>query len=79
MYNTFTGGYFMTIDNVKPKLGKILKERGITQMELSHMSGVTQGSISRFDLNSRHQASHLFSIASALDLKIEDLFEYTED
>lgn len=79
MHNTFIGGYFMTIDNVKPKLGKILKECGITQMELAHMSGVTQGSISRFDQNSRHQASHLFSVASVLNLKIEDLFECTED
>ncbi|MCP3025393.1 helix-turn-helix transcriptional regulator [Halobacillus sp. A5] len=65
--------------NVKPRLNKIMKERKLTQMKLSEMSGVTQGSISRFDNKTRHEASHLFSIAKALNLKIEDLFEYDED
>jgi transcriptional regulator with XRE-family HTH domain len=61
--------------NVKPKLNRILKERNITQMKLSELSGVPQGSISRFDKNNRFESSHLFSIAKALNLKIENLFE----
>lgn len=63
---------------VKPKLNQILKERNMTQMELSKISGVPQGSISRFDKNSRHEDSHLFNIAKALDLNINDLFEKTD-
>jgi transcriptional regulator with XRE-family HTH domain len=63
---------------VKPKLMAILKERGITQMQLSELSGVPQGSISRFDRNDRHVDAHVFAIAKALDVKVEDLFEVTD-
>lgn len=63
------------IVTVVPRLNKLLKERGWTQMQLSEKSGVPQGSISRFDKNSRHEASHLFSIAWALGVSVEDLFE----
>lgn len=59
---------------VSPNLMAILKQRGITQQELSNKSGVPQGSISRFDKNTRHEASHLFSIARALGVSIEQLF-----
>lgn len=66
---------------VSPNLSALLKERGITQTQLSSMSGVPQGSISRFDKNSRHEAAHLFAIARALDVSIEALFivEETEE
>jgi transcriptional regulator with XRE-family HTH domain len=64
---------------VKPKLRKIMKDRDITQLKLSELSGVPQGSISRFDEKSRHEASHLFSISKALNLAIEDLFEEVDD
>lgn len=60
--------------NAKPNLLPLLKELGLTQMELSNMSGVPQGSISRFDKNSRHEADHLFSIAKALQVPVDNLF-----
>ncbi|MEW9697967.1 helix-turn-helix domain-containing protein [Paenibacillus sp. SI8] len=60
--------------NVIPRLGEILEERGITQTQLSAMSGVPQGSISRFDKNTRHESAHLFAISRALSVKIEELF-----
>lgn len=60
---------------VTPRLSVILKERGITQTQLSEMSGVPQGSISRFDKNSRHEAAHLFAISRALGVSIEELFQ----
>jgi transcriptional regulator with XRE-family HTH domain len=59
---------------VKPNLTSLLKDMGLTQMELSDKSGVPQGTISRFDKNSRHEANHLFSIAKALGVTIEELF-----
>ncbi|MNW38787.1 Helix-turn-helix domain protein [compost metagenome] len=59
---------------VRPNLMPLLKELGITQQELSKKSGVPQGSISRFDKNSRHEANHLFSISHALGMPIEKLF-----
>jgi len=60
---------------VKPKLGKILEERGIKQSELALASGVPQPSISRFDRNIQHNDVHLFAIAHALGLSVADLFE----
>lgn len=62
-----------------PNLMNILRERGITQIQLSELSGVPQASISRFDKNSRHEASHLFSISRALGLTIEQLFVTDEE
>ncbi|MCG7410556.1 helix-turn-helix domain-containing protein [Paenibacillus sp. ACRRX] len=50
----------------------------MTQMELSDLSGVPQGSISRFDKNSRHDDVHLFAIARALGVTIESLFKVKE-
>ncbi|ANY67720.1 transcriptional regulator [Paenibacillus sp. BIHB 4019] len=64
---------------VTPQLGKILTERGLTQNTLSEMSGVPQGSISRFDKNSRHESAHLVAISRALGLTIEDLFIVVEE
>nr|WP_276570730.1 helix-turn-helix transcriptional regulator [Paenibacillus larvae] len=63
---------------VTPKLNQILKDRGLTQMQLSQMTGVPQGSISRFDKNSRHEDAHLFAIARALGITIEELFNVEE-
>ncbi|WP_025685300.1 helix-turn-helix domain-containing protein [Paenibacillus maysiensis] len=59
---------------VKPNLLPLLKKKGIIQLQLSEMTGIPQGSISRFDKNSRHESWHLFAIAKALDVMIEDLF-----
>lgn len=60
---------------IKPKLNKILKERNMTQNELSIKTGITQPVISRFDKNGQHRSIHLYLISRALDLKIDDLFE----
>lgn len=67
------------IIKVVPKLNKILKERGMKQIELSEMTGLPQGSISRFDKTNRHDDTNLFIIANALQLSIEDLFEVHHD
>ncbi|WP_028778726.1 helix-turn-helix domain-containing protein [Shimazuella kribbensis] len=63
------------IIQAKPRLNEILKMRNMTQRELEALSGVPQGSISRFDTRKNHDTNHLFSIAYALSLNIEDLFE----
>lgn len=60
---------------VTPKLMKILKERKLTQLQLSEMSGVNQSAISRFDKNKQHLDTHLVAISKALNISIEDLFE----
>lgn len=64
--------------SAKPNLLPLLKEMGLTQMELSKLSGVPQGSISRFDKNSRHESDHLFSIAKALKVPVDRLFVVEE-
>ncbi len=65
--------------NVRPRLNEILKERNITQMQLAEMSGVPQGSISRFDKNERHVDWHMFAIAKALGISVSDLFVISDD
>jgi transcriptional regulator with XRE-family HTH domain len=70
----------MMVDKIKlktsatPNLSPLLKELGLTQMDLAKLSGVPQGSISRFDKNSRHEADHLFSISRALKVPVDKLF-----
>ena len=61
---------------VKPRLNELLKERKITQMQLSEMTGISQGAISRFDRNKQHIDVHLFMIADVLNVTIEELFDY---
>lgn len=63
---------------VTPNLTAILKQRGLTQSQLSEDTGIPQGTISRFDRNSRHEASHLFAISKRLGIPIEDLFVVEE-
>lgn len=55
-----------------------MKAEGWTQVRLAEASGVSQGSISRFDKNSRHEDWHVFSIAKALGVEVEELFEVKE-
>ncbi|WP_258023114.1 helix-turn-helix domain-containing protein [Brevibacillus formosus] len=63
---------------IKPQLGSILKERKMTQSQLSEKTGIAQGTISRFDGNSRHEDIHLFLISRELELPIEELFKVIE-
>ncbi|GEM_PF-1943545 len=65
---------------VVPRLGKILKERNMTQVELSELTGIPQGTISKFDRNKQHQSVHLIAISKALNLKcIDELFDVFEE
>ena len=57
------------------KLNELLRKRGLTQTQLSDRTGIPQGTISRFDKKTRHEIKHLVSIANALNVRIEDLFE----
>ncbi|MCY8797783.1 helix-turn-helix domain-containing protein [Bacillus inaquosorum] len=61
-----------------PRLHAVMKAKGWTQARLAEASGVTQGSISRFDKNTRHEDWHVFSIAKALEVEVEELFEIEE-
>ncbi|MFU2014792.1 helix-turn-helix domain-containing protein [Peribacillus butanolivorans] len=60
---------------VTPRLGKILKERNMTQIKLSELTGIPQGNLSRFDQLVSHKDTHTFLISRALGISIEDLFE----
>jgi hypothetical protein len=51
----------------------------MTQTQLSELTGIPQASISRFDRNQKHMATHLVLISRALGLTIDDLFEITEN
>ncbi|MDQ0270746.1 helix-turn-helix domain-containing protein [Cytobacillus purgationiresistens] len=63
---------------VTPRLTEVLKEKGITQMQLAELSGVPQGSISRFDKNERHVDWHVFAITRALEIDVADLFRVSD-
>ncbi|MCG7317666.1 helix-turn-helix domain-containing protein [Brevibacillus laterosporus] len=64
---------------ITPKLNQLLKQREITQTQFSKLTGIPQGTISRFDKNSRFEISHLYTISNALEVKIEDLFEISNE
>ncbi|QWU13381.1 Helix-turn-helix domain-containing protein [Paenibacillus sophorae] len=63
-----------------PRLTKILKERGIKQIEIANKADIPQPYISRFDGSDKglYDISNLYSIAKGLNLKIEDLFTIEE-
>lgn len=60
---------------VTPKLGKILKERGMTQVELAVKANVPQAAVSRFDRASQGSYTNIIAIARALGIHVEDMFE----
>jgi transcriptional regulator with XRE-family HTH domain len=60
---------------VKPRLLDILDQRNMTQKQLADKAGITQAAVSRFSKNNRYEITHLFAIARALSVSIEDLFE----
>lgn len=64
---------------VKPRLKEILEYKQMTQEELSEKSGVSQGTISRFDRSRMHQDWILFAISAALGCSIGTLFEVREE
>lgn len=68
----------MKVTKVTPNLMNILKQRNLTQSQLSEDSGVPQGTISRFDKNTRHESMHLFLISRSLGITIEELFVVEE-
>lgn len=43
----------MNMVTIKPRLRELLKERGLTQGQLSEMTGIQQANISRFDKNKK--------------------------
>ncbi|MDR0269607.1 helix-turn-helix transcriptional regulator [Paenibacillus sp.] len=64
---------------IKPKLLSILKERGLTQIDLANAAGIPQAAVSRFDKNVQYRIEHLFRISRALNISIEELFEIIEE
>lgn len=64
---------------VKPRLKDIMKDRNMTQEQLAEKSGVSQGTISRFDRSRMHQDWILFALSAALDCNISDLFFIVEE
>lgn len=68
----------MTKIKVRPRLAALLRERGMTQLELSEKTGIPQTTISRFLRSAQGRYDHLFAYARALGVKIEDLFEVEE-
>lgn len=62
---------------VVPRLSEILKERNMTQVQLAQVTGIPQGTISKFDKNKQHMDTHLVVISRSLNLSIEELFHIT--
>ncbi len=73
-----------TIDEIIEDLAKrvknIRKRRGLTQMDISNMSGVSYGSIKRFEASGEISLYSLVRISIALDCvnEIENLFTNVE-
>ncbi|MFD1989702.1 helix-turn-helix domain-containing protein [Paenibacillus nicotianae] len=63
-------------------LKKLLKEKGMTQLELSHLSSVPQSKISMLCNNNYQELNiaNLEKIATALNIKtISELMEFSKD
>ncbi|WP_082420728.1 helix-turn-helix transcriptional regulator [Paenibacillus sp. A3] len=61
---------------VRLRLKEIMEQRGLTQIQLSELSGVRQSAISEMSRNIREQISliHLAKLADALN--IDDISEF---
>lgn len=61
---------------VRLKIKEIMEQRGLTQIQLSELSGVRQSAISEMSRNVREQISliHLAKLADALN--IDDINEF---
>lgn len=67
---------------MKIKVGDILKERNITQKDLSVLTGINRNQIQRICSNQHTSINkkHLAMIANALDIEdLNDLFEITTE
>ncbi|BFH14259.1 helix-turn-helix domain-containing protein [Paenibacillus melissococcoides] len=61
-----------------PKLEKLRKERGWTQAELAERAGLLQNDISRFDRQTQGSYVKIISLARALGVAVEELFDIEE-
>jgi transcriptional regulator with XRE-family HTH domain len=60
---------------VEPQLKNIMSSKGITQKELSIMTGIPQSTISRFDKTDSHKQTHVVIILKTLGIAYEELFK----
>ena len=62
------------------RVRKVRKRRSITQQQLSYMSGVSYGSIKRFETSGEISLYSLVRITRALDIidEIDNLFTHVE-
>lgn len=60
--------------NMKLRIKKILKEKGLTAAQLADKLGITHGAMS-LTINGNPTLSTLEKIAEALDVQVVDLFE----
>jgi DNA-binding Xre family transcriptional regulator len=60
---------------VEPQLKNIMNSKGITQKELSIMTGIPQSTISRFDKTDSHKQVHVVIILKTLEIEYEELFK----
>lgn len=61
----------------KPIINEILKEKGWSQKELAQRADVPESAISRYCRGAirNYNIDHIFSIADALDKKVDDIFK----
>lgn len=65
----------LAIYNVSMRAKEIRKAKGLTQVELAHMAGVEQATVSRFEKgNEGVTLGVVKKIAAALDVPMADLF-----
>jgi DNA-binding XRE family transcriptional regulator len=65
---------------VKNRLKQILDERGIKQVWLAEKVNLHRGTLNNIISNKYNTSLEIaFKISKVLDLKIEDIFEWTDD
>jgi hypothetical protein len=60
------------------KLKQIMKERRIVQKELSKITGINEGTLTRFDIQRSFDMRHVYVLMDHFGFtKLEELFEFT--
>lgn len=69
----------MRIQDIKvvPRINYVRKAKGITQKQLSEITGIDQGNISKYDKRSSYMFDirHLIALMDAMDCDLHDLFD----
>lgn len=61
--------------DINKKIKEIREKRGLTQAKLAKMIGKDRSQVSRYETDAKISASVLYSLADALNVKVDEFFK----